>query len=784
MKSSPHRPLILKRRKRFLPQGDSSSTLVRDEPNGGSPKRKQARTNRHDTKIQDSEIQDVLPGIKIINDSTMPNAQVVTIPPNTDIQNILEALTSKGKESHNNEPNKFIHISSDISSIAMQTRTFKNETRSTDEHYAANNGALKEEKHIGQNFGTTGASTFCTSESLPMGEEELEGNGSEETAGSDLDNSLTNIQWLGKMSSSGLSPCNVKKETEKENQTPKQKTAKVEEESAAPSSSSSWQESFLERPPYSYMAMIQFAINSTEKKCMMLKDIYTWIEDHFPYFKHVAKPGWKNSIRHNLSLHDMFVRETSANGKISFWTIHPEANRYLTLDQVFKPLDAGPPVSPELLESQQKRHTMDLQKNVGGSSGNKSEPQTARRKMKPLLPRVSSYLIPIQFPVSQSLLLQPSSKVSPPTAQGASEKKSSKQVLIAPKVFPSSGDPTSSIKVEAYCGEDSSLLTSHLSSKEDGPQISRESFPSARSVEKNESSSSRKWASLFCPALSVKEEPVSPVEELNVCLPGPSVKQKRQFTALKSPPQSTLLDTSAINRQERHHVGKSRRKQHLAMSCSEEPLLLLPSSGSSDSSTLERDLPFGQETPPLRNMADLTCSPGEGGSFKTPAKEMLCRLPDSSSPSKTPIPTLPFLALSDTWRSASSVKETNDLDISPARTPPGPLLSLQENAELLGIRSTPPRHSLCDSPHLPFLNAGGNAMVSGPLTSSPAPSKQSSPKLQDSVLPENHSFLEGLVLDTMNDNLGKILLDVSFPGLDDDNLGTDLSWSYLIPELK
>lgn len=39
--------------------------------------------------------------------------------------------------------------------------------------------------------------------------------------------------------------------------------------------------------------MIQFAINSTERKRMMLKDIYAWIEDHFPYFKHVAKPGWK-----------------------------------------------------------------------------------------------------------------------------------------------------------------------------------------------------------------------------------------------------------------------------------------------------------------------------------------------------------------------------------------------------------------------------------------------------------------------------------------------------------
>lgn len=61
--------------------------------------------------------------------------------------------------------------------------------------------------------------------------------------------------------------------------------------------SSSWQDSVSERPPYSYMAMIQFAINSTEKKRMTLKDIYTWIEDHFPYFKHVAKPGWKVTSR-------------------------------------------------------------------------------------------------------------------------------------------------------------------------------------------------------------------------------------------------------------------------------------------------------------------------------------------------------------------------------------------------------------------------------------------------------------------------------------------------------
>lgn len=48
-----------------------------------------------------------------------------------------------------------------------------------------------------------------------------------------------------------------------------------------------------ERPPYSYMAMIQFAINSRNNRRMTLKEIYMWIEDHFPYFREVAKPGWK-----------------------------------------------------------------------------------------------------------------------------------------------------------------------------------------------------------------------------------------------------------------------------------------------------------------------------------------------------------------------------------------------------------------------------------------------------------------------------------------------------------
>ncbi|KAG8453167.1 hypothetical protein GDO86_004837, partial [Hymenochirus boettgeri] len=158
-----------------------------------------------------------------------------------------------------------------------------------------------------------------------------------------LNASLSNIQWLGDMSSDSLGPC-IKEESEKENQPPEAESTKMEDESQSVPKQQ-WPLSISERPPYSYMALIQFAINSTPRKRMTLKDIYTWIEDHFPYFKHVAKPGWKNSIRHNLSLHDMFVRETITNNKISYWTIHPQANRCLTLDQVFKTPSPSSPVS-------------------------------------------------------------------------------------------------------------------------------------------------------------------------------------------------------------------------------------------------------------------------------------------------------------------------------------------------------------------------------------------------------------------------------------------------------
>ncbi|KAJ6634405.1 hypothetical protein lerEdw1_014036 [Lerista edwardsae] len=444
---------------------------------------------------------------------------------------------------------------------------------------------------------------------------------------------------------------------------------------------------------------------------------------------------------------------------------------------------------------QQKRHTPDLPKNTGGPSGStRAEPptQAARRKMKPLLPRVNSYLVPIQFPVSQPLVLQPpSSGVPLPIAPGTTEiMHSIQQVRIAPKVLPSHEEPAPHpparpIKKEACGAEESPPPASCQLAHDGASQSSGDAVPAGLRI-KQESGGchSGGWASSFIPALSVKEEPVQPGEEPNssLVLPALPAKPESPFTALKSPPPpQDPSDTLVIKRRERHEASRSRRKQHLSRPCAEEPVLVLPPSSGSGPFVLGHCLPFGLQACPLGQASHLSCSQGEGGPFKTPVKEMLCALPISSTPSKTPSATPPSLAATDPWRVAPFLKEMSGLDLSSARTSP---LPFQENGDLLGFSSTPPRQPLFDSPQLPLLHAEASTLVSGPWTSSPASSKHPSPELQASVLPENRSLLEGLVLDTMNDSLSKILLDASFPGFDDDNLCTDLSWSQLIPELK
>ncbi|GJQ64959.1 hypothetical protein Trydic_g7125 [Trypoxylus dichotomus] len=82
------------------------------------------------------------------------------------------------------------------------------------------------------------------------------------------------------------------------------------------------------KPPYSFSCLIFMAIEDSKQKALPVKEIYAWILDHFPYFRS-APTGWKNSVRHNLSLNKCFQKvEKAPNlGKGSLWTV----------DQQYKP---------------------------------------------------------------------------------------------------------------------------------------------------------------------------------------------------------------------------------------------------------------------------------------------------------------------------------------------------------------------------------------------------------------------------------------------------------------
>ena len=77
------------------------------------------------------------------------------------------------------------------------------------------------------------------------------------------------------------------------------------------------------KPQHSYIGLISMAILSNPDKKLVLADIYQYILDNYLYFRHRG-PGWRNSIRHNLSLNDCFIKSgRAANGKGHYWAVHP-----------------------------------------------------------------------------------------------------------------------------------------------------------------------------------------------------------------------------------------------------------------------------------------------------------------------------------------------------------------------------------------------------------------------------------------------------------------------------
>ena len=88
------------------------------------------------------------------------------------------------------------------------------------------------------------------------------------------------------------------------------------------------------KPPYSYAQIIFLAISRSPNRRLTLSQIYKWISDTFVFYRELnenGNAGWMNSIRHNLSLSQYFVKKERPKedaGKGNYWALSEGAEQH------------------------------------------------------------------------------------------------------------------------------------------------------------------------------------------------------------------------------------------------------------------------------------------------------------------------------------------------------------------------------------------------------------------------------------------------------------------------
>ncbi|XP_077113165.1 forkhead box protein I2-like [Ranitomeya variabilis] len=77
------------------------------------------------------------------------------------------------------------------------------------------------------------------------------------------------------------------------------------------------------KPPYSFMDLIMMALENAPEKKLTSHQIFTYVVERFPFYR-MDQAGWKNSIRHTLSVNNCFkrvARDKCIKGLGCYWTL-------------------------------------------------------------------------------------------------------------------------------------------------------------------------------------------------------------------------------------------------------------------------------------------------------------------------------------------------------------------------------------------------------------------------------------------------------------------------------
>ncbi|XP_062386377.1 forkhead box protein Q1a [Sardina pilchardus] len=126
------------------------------------------------------------------------------------------------------------------------------------------------------------------------------------------------------------------------------------------------------KPPYSYIALIAMAIRESSSGRLTLAEINDYLMKKFPFFRG-SYTGWRNSVRHNLSLNDCFLkvlRDPSRPwGKDNYWMLNPHSE-YTFADGVFRR-------RRKRINKKSGKEQESLHQSVGGETLNSTIPTTS-----------------------------------------------------------------------------------------------------------------------------------------------------------------------------------------------------------------------------------------------------------------------------------------------------------------------------------------------------------------------------------------------------------------------